>query len=174
MAIKKEKKIELVEQTVEKLLKAKAVYLTDYLGLSVEEISELRDKLREEEVEFKVIKNSLFKRALDEAKIKLNQDNLSGHPVAVAISYEDEVIPAKVIYQYSKKNDKLEILAGLIDGDEVSDITIKSLANLPGRDELYAKLVGTLSAPISGIVNVTAANIRNLTNVLNSYKESKS
>jgi len=97
----------------------------------------------------------------------------SGHPVAVAFAGGDEVAPAKITYTYSKKNDKFAIVGGILEGKEISDIMVKSLASLPGREELYAKIVGSLASPLSGMVNVLAGNIRGLVNVLGAYRDSK-
>jgi large subunit ribosomal protein L10 len=174
MAISREKKKEFITDIIDKLNRSKAVVFTDYRGLDVESINEVRNKLREQGVDYKVIKNSLFRRALAETNLKINVEEFENHPVAAAFSYEDEVIPAKVIYDYSKKNENLEILSGILEGKEVDAITVKSLAKLPSREELYAKLVGSLVSPMSGLVNVLTGNMRGLVNVLNAYKEQRS
>ncbi len=174
MAKTKEKKIELVTEIVERLSKAKAVVFTDYRGLSVEDLDEVRNNLRKEGVDFKVIKNTLFKRATKDAGIEVSFAELEGHPIAAAFGYEDEVAPAKVTYEFSKKNENLEIMGGILEGKEISAISVKSLAKLPSRDEMYAKIVGSLAAPMSGMLNVLSGNMRGLVNVLNAYKEDKS
>jgi large subunit ribosomal protein L10 len=119
------------------------------------------------------VKNTLFKLAAKEAGIEIAEDVTHGHPVAVAFAGDDEVAPAKITYTYSKKNDKFAIVGGILEGKEISDIMVKSLASLPSREELYAKIVGTLASPLSGMVNVLSGNIRGLVNVLNSIKETK-
>ncbi len=173
MAITREKKETLVAALVNKLQTAKSVVFTDYRGLTVEEIDEVRNQLREQGIEFKVIKNTLFKIAAKEAGIELSDDIIGGHPVAVAFAGDDEVAPAKVVYAYTKKNDKFGIVGGILEGKEISDIMVKSLASLPGREELYAKLVGSIASPLSGMVNVLSGNIRGLVNVLTAIKDSK-
>jgi large subunit ribosomal protein L10 len=174
VAISREKKVELISEITDKLKRSKSVVLTDYRGLTVEDTDEIRKQLREKGVDYKVIKNTLFKKALEEANLIVNLDNFEGHPIAAAFSYDDEVAPAKVTYEFSKKNENLEIVGGLLDGNEINAIAIKSLAKLPGKDELYAKLVGSIAAPMNGLVNVMVGNLRGLVNVLNAYKEQKS
>ncbi len=174
VAITREKKVEIITEITDKLKRSKSVVLTDYRGLTVEDTDEIRRLLREKGVDYRVIKNTLFKKALTEANLEINIEELGGHPIAVAFSYDDEVAPAKVAYEFSKKNDKLEIVGGLLEGKEMSAIAIKSLAMLPSKEELYAKLVGSLASPMTGLVNVMTGNLRGLINVLNAYKEQQS
>jgi large subunit ribosomal protein L10 len=145
MAITKQKKEELVQDLVDKLNRSKAVVFTDYRGLTVEELDEVRNELRKEGVEFKVIKNTLFKIATKEANVDVNLENAGGHPIAAAFGYADEVAPAKVVNTYANKNEKLEILGGVLEGKEINAIMVKSLAKLPSREELYGKLVGSIA-----------------------------
>jgi large subunit ribosomal protein L10 len=173
MAITREKKEVLVADLVTKLQTAKSVVFTDYRGLTVEEIDEVRNSLREQGIEFKVIKNTLFRLAAKQAGIEISEDITQGHPVAVAFAGNDEIAPAKIAYTYSKKNEKFSILGGILEGKQISDIMIKSLASLPGREELYAKLVGSIASPISGMVTVLSGNIRGLVNILTAIKDSK-
>ena len=173
MAITREVKETRVAELSEKLRNAKSVVLTDYSGLTVEEIDEVRNNLRAQGIEYKVIKNTLFSLAAKDAGIEIDKDLIQNHPVAAAFAADDEVAPARVTYDYSKKNDKLTIIGGILEGKQISDIMVKSLASLPTREQLYAKLVGTLASPMSGMVNVLSGNIRGLVNVLNSIKETK-
>ncbi len=173
MAITRQKKEELVASLVSKLKSAKSVVFTDYRGLTVEELDEVRNKLRAEGVELKVVKNTLFQIASKEAGIELSKDATHNHPFAVAFGMEDEVAPAKIAFEYSKKNDKFAIVGGVLEGKEISDIMVKSLASLPSREQLLGQLVGTIAAPMSGMVNVLAGNIRGLVNVLNAVAEQK-
>jgi large subunit ribosomal protein L10 len=173
MAITKQKKEEVVQNLVDKLTSAKSVVFTDYRGLTVEELNEVRNELRKEGIEYKVIKNTLFKIAAKEANMELELESAQGHPIAAAFGYQDEVVPAKVVNSYANKNEKLEILGGILEGKEINAIMVKSLAKLPGREELYAKIVGSLSSPLSGMVNVLNGNIRGLVNVLSAIKDQK-
>lgn len=173
MAITKQKKEELVQELVDRLGRAKSVVFTDYRGLTVEELNEVRNELRKQGIEYKVLKNTLFKIAAKEANLDVELENAGGHPIAAAFGYEDEVAPARVVNAYASKNEKLEILGGVLEGKEINAIMVKSLAKLPSREELYGKLVGTLAAPMSGMVNVLQGNIRGLVNVLNAVKDQK-
>lgn len=152
--------------------KTKKAVIVDYQGLSVFEMEELRNKLEGNGIMFGVIKNTLAKIALKNSNIEA-PDEILTKPLAVAFS-DDEVTPAKEIKNYSKEHEKLEILGGIIEKEFVPVATINSLALLPSREELYAKLVGSIAAPISGLVNVMAGNLRGLVSVLNQYKESRS
>ena len=173
MAITREKKEELVTSLVRKLQSSKSVVFTDYRGLTVEEIDDVRNQLRAQGIEFKVIKNTLFKLAAKEAGIEISEDITHGHPVAVAFSGEDEVAPARITSTYSKKNEKFTIVGGILEGKQISDIMVKSLANLPTREQLYGQIVGTLAALLSGLVNVMQGNIRGLVNVLSAVRDQK-
>lgn len=172
MAITRQKKEEMVASLVEKLKNSKSVVFTDYRGLTVEELDEVRNNLRAQGVEFKVVKNTLFKIASSEAGIELSGDATHNHPVAVAFG-TDEVAPAKITFEYSKKNDKFSIVGGVLEGKQINAVMVKSLANLPTKEQLYGQLVGTIAAPLSGFVNVMQGNIRGLVNVLSAVKDQK-
>ena len=148
----------------------KAVFV-DYQGLSVKEIENLRNSLEEKGISFNVVKNTLVKIALKDFGVAV-EDDLLKKPVAIAFS-DDEVAPSKEIKNFTKIHEKLEILGGVIEKQFVPASTINTLALLPSREELYAKVVGSIAAPISGLVNVMAGNIRGLVSVLNQYKESR-
>ncbi len=173
MAITREVKETRVAELAEKLKNAKSVVLTDYSGLTVEEIDDVRNQLRAQGIEYKVIKNTLFAIAAKEAGLTLESTMIHKHPIAAAFAADDEVAPARVTFDYAKKNDKLTIVGGILEGKQISDIMVKSLATLPTREQLYGQLVGTLAAPMSGMVNVLAGNIRGLVNVLNAVAETK-
>jgi len=173
MAISKDKKVQLILDLTEKLKKSKSVVFTDYRGLTVEDIDTLRNDLRDQNVDYKIIKNTLFKIAIKEAGYIVNTEEFVGHPVAAAFSYDDEVAPARVTYQFSKKNDNLEILGGILEGEEINAFSVKSLAMLPSREELYTKVVGSIAAPMSGLVNVMTGNLRGLVSVLSAYREQR-
>lgn len=173
MAITRQKKEELIASLVEKLKNAKSVVFTDYRGLTVEEMDEVRNKLRAEDVELKVVKNTLFKIASNEAGIVLSDNATHNHPFAVAFRMNDEVTPAKITFEYSKKNEKFAIVGGVLEGREISENMVKSLASLPTKEQLYGQLVSTIAAPLSGLANVLEGNIRGLVNVLSAVKDQK-
>ena len=173
MAISREKKEELVEGLAEKLGKSKAAVFTDYRGLTVEEINEVRDKLRDQGIEFKVIKNTLFGLAIKQAKLDIGSEELAGHPVAVAFGYDDEVAPAKVVFNFANSHEALEIVGGILEGKNIDSQAVKSLAQMLSREELLAKMIGSINAPISNFVGVMHASLRNVVGVMNAIKEAK-
>ena len=168
MAKSREQK-EAMLKTLNENFKAKKAVIVDYQGLSVSEMEELRNLLEQKGVKFGVIKNTLAKIALKNSNIAIENEILT-KPLAVAFS-DDEVTPSKEIKNYSKEHEALEILGGIIEKEFVPVATINSLALLPSREELYAKLVGSIAAPISGLVNVMAGNLRGLVSVLAQYRD---
>lgn len=114
-----------------------------------------------------------MKIALDKSDFKDVKLEKQSGPLAVAFGYEDEVAPAKLCWQFAKKNKALEITGGILEKDILTKEEIENLAKLPGKDELIAKVVGSIGAPISGFVNVLAGNLRGLVGVLGAIKDQK-
>lgn len=141
-------KEELVKNLAERLKTAKVIILTDYRGINVSDVTKLRSDLRNVNAEYKVIKNNIIKRALDMNGESGLDDLLTG-PTAVLMGDEDYLEPSKVIYNFSKNNDFYKIKGGIIDGKVVSAEEIITLAKLPSKQELIAKLAGCLLANIS-------------------------
>lgn len=173
MAISRKKKEELIENLSEKLTKSKSAVLCDYKGLSVEEINEVRNELREKGIEFKVIKNTLFGLAVKKANLDVDPKELANHPVAVAFGYEDEVAPAKVVFNFAKDHESLEIIGGILEGKSIDKTAVNSLAQVPSREELIAKMIGSMNAPVSNFVGVMHANLRNVVGVLDAIRQQK-
>lgn len=171
-----EKAIEAKKQIVldikDKMEKAQGMVFYDYRGLTVEEVSDLRNKFREAGVEYRVLKNSMLKRAADMLEIDGLDEHLFG-PTAVAFGYDDPVSPAKVLVEYTKKLKKTEIKAGLLDGNVIGLDEVKNLADLPSRDQLLGMLAGTLNAPITGFARSLSGIISKLGYALNAVKEQK-
>ena len=172
MAKTREQKEKIVEELADKLSKAKSIIFTDYRGLKMNEMEELRDSSFEKGIDYKVAKINLLKLAKKIAKVDIDTEQFKEKPLAIVFGYEDEITPAKVIYDFSRAHEKLEILGGLLDGRPMDNEEIKTFALLPGREELYAKLVGSIASPISGIVNVLSSNLRGLVSIISQYKES--
>jgi len=137
-----------VEELAAKFKEAKLVLFTDYKGISVKDVTTLRDELRKENAEYKVLKNNIIRRALKENNVEGLDEYLEG-TTAMVISNEDYLAPSKVIYKFSKENEFYKIKAGIIDGKVVSAEEIITLAKLPSRQELLGKLAGVLLANIS-------------------------
>lgn len=167
-----QQKKEIVTEMVEKLKNASAGVLVDYRGLTVEQDTELRNQLRKADVEYKVIKNTLTRFAANEVGYGALDPVLNG-PSSLAISMTDPVVAAKILVEYAKKNDKLEIKAGFVDGKVINVDEVKALAELPPREVLIAKVLGGFNAPISGFVNVLNGNLRGLAVALNAIAEKK-
>ncbi len=155
-----EQKKQIVANLVETLKSAQAGVLVDYRGLTVEEDTNLRRKLREAGVEYKVVKNTLTRFAAKEVGLDGLDEQLNG-PTSLAISTDDPVAPAKVIADFAKENECLKIKAGFLDGNVISLEEVKTLANTPSRDTLIAKIMGSLNAPISNLVRTLQALVDN-------------
>ena len=144
------KKAELVDVVAEKMKAAASIVVVDARGLTVEQDTVLRRELRGSEVEYKVIKNSILRRAAEKAGLEGLSEAFSG-PSAVAFSNEDVVAPAKVLADFAKDAENLEIKAGVIEGKVSSKEEIQAIASLPSRDGLLSMLLSVLQAPIRNV-----------------------
>lgn len=148
-----EQKKQVVNEMVEKFKAATAGVFVDYRGLTVEEDTELRRKFREAGVEYKVVKNTLTSRAAKEVGLEALDPILNG-PTALAMSVDNPVAPAKIIAEFAKKHEALEVKAGFMDGAVMSVAEVNTLAATPTREELLAKMMGSMKSPISGLVRL--------------------
>ncbi len=170
MKIDEKKKI--VEDIRKRFLESKVVILTDYKGLDVEKINELRRKLKQSGAEYKVIKNTLLVRASEETDISLIKDSFKG-PSAVALSCDDPVTPAKILTEFADEHESLEIKVGVMNG-KIFDLTaIKKLSALPSREALLGNLLSVMSGVPSAFVRALNEMPRRLLNVLQAIKEQK-
>lgn len=151
-----EMKQQQVSEIAAKLSEAKTAVVVDYRGLTVAEVTELRKQLREAGVELKVYKNTLIRRATEQAELTGLNDVLVG-PTAIAFSNEDVIAPAKIVNDFAKAHEALEIKAGVIEGNIASAEEIKALAELPSRDGLLSMLLSVLQAPIRNLALATKA-----------------
>ena len=142
-----EQKQALVDEISGKLKEAASVVVVDYRGLNVAQVTELRKQLREEGVEFKVYKNTMTRRAAEAAGLEALNEYMTG-PNAIAFSKEDVVAPARVINNFAKENEALEIKAGVIEGNVATLEEVKALAELPSREGLLSMVLSVLQAPI--------------------------
>jgi large subunit ribosomal protein L10 len=167
---RKEQKAEQVELIAEKLKRAKVAVLTDYRGLTVSQLQELRGKLRGADVEYRVVKNTLARRAAEAAGVPALQSELKG-PVAIAFGYDDLGAPAKLINEFVRTTRlKLEVVGGLVEGRVFSPDQVKQLADLPSRETLIAQLLGTLQSPVAQLVGIMQTPVQQLIGVLDAYK----
>ena len=168
---RKEQKAEQVEEIAERLKKAKVAVLTDYRGLTVSQLHDLRTRLRGGDVEYRVVKNTLARRAAEAAGVPALQSELKG-PVAIAFGYDDLGVPSKLINEFVRATRlKLEVVGGLVEGRVFSPDQVKQLADLPSRESLIAQLMGTLQSPVSQLVGIIQTPVQQLVGVLNAYKE---
>ena len=161
----------IVSALAEKLKSSACGILVDYKGITVEKDTKLRNDLRTAGVDYSVVKNTLTRFAAREVGLDGLDDVLNG-TTALAVS-TDPVAPAKILFEYAKKNDKFKIKAGFLNGKVISASDVEALASLPPREVLIAKVLGGLNAPIAGFVNVLNGNIRGLVVALNAIAEKK-
>lgn len=145
-----ELKKQVVTEIADKLRDSKSTIVVDYRGLTVSQVTELRKQLREAGIDFKVYKNTMTRRAASEVGLEGLNEYLTG-PNAIAFGAEDVVAPAKIINEFAKKNDKLEIKAGVIEGNIATLEEVKALAELPSREGLLSMLLSVLQAPIRNL-----------------------
>ena len=155
-----EQKKQVVAELVELLKSAQAGVLVDYRGITVEDDTKLRAKLREAGVEYKVVKNTLTRFAANEVGYQELDEQLNG-PTALAISTTDPVAPAKVISDFAKEVEAIQVKAGFLDGKVITLDEVKTLASTPSKEVLIAKIMGSLNSPISSLVRTLQALVDN-------------
>ena len=165
-------KKKIVENLQDRFSKSSIVIVTDYKGLDVTTINDLRRKLREEKVEFQVVKNTLLTRASAETDVDLIKAHFKGSS-AVALSYDDPVAPAKILTNFAKDHEELEIKGGVLNGQVLELNDIKTLSAMPSRDQLLGKLVSTLNAVPAPFVRTLSEIPKKLLYVLLAVKEQK-
>jgi large subunit ribosomal protein L10 len=167
-----EDKKQFVAELHQRFEKSKVVILTDYKGLDVATMTELRRRLREADVEYQVIKNTMLKRASEGTGVEKIKDEFFGTS-AIALSYNDPVAPAKVLTEFAKKNEKLNIRVGVLHGKVLDIAAIKSLANLPSREQLLAQVLSAMIAVPTSLVTALSDVPRRMVNVLQAIKKQK-
>ena len=167
-----EDKKKIVHDLNQRFSKAAVVIVTDYKGLDVAAINDLRRRLRKEEVEYQVVKNSLMVRASQETDVALIKETFKG-PSAVAMSYSDPIAPAKVLTEFAKDHDLFEIKVGVMDGKILELNEIRALSALPSREVLLGIFVSVLNNVPTGFVRTIAEIPRRLLNVLQAIKDQK-
>lgn len=173
MALSRSKKEDILQKLVDSFGSAKSVVFAKNTGLSVAEIKELRSELRKENISFTVAKKTLFEKAAEQNSVKgFDITTLEG-AIGVAVSPEDEVLGAKLIASFAKKNDKIELVAGIVEGNFLNTAEVGNLSQLPSKEELYAKMLGSMQAPLSGFVGVGNNLIGGLTRCLDQVREQK-
>jgi len=167
-----DEKKRIVDDLHERFIKSKVVILTDYNGLNVPKINDLRRRLLKVESEFKVAKNSLFKRAAQDTDAALIEDAFKG-PTAVALSYDDPVASAKVLSEFAKEHPELEIQAGVLNGKVIGLSEIKALSVLPSREVLLGQLLSVINGVPTSLVTALSDIPRRFVNLLQAVKDQK-
>ncbi len=170
--MKKEEKISIVSELQGKFQKAKGIVFTDYLGLNVEEITGLRNNLREVDLEYRVVKNTLARRASEGTAVDAAKEIFSG-PVGIAVGYDDPVLLAKKVFEFSKSNDKLEIKGGIIEGDIYTPAQIKTISELPSREVQLSMLVGAMQSPLSKLASALNATLSGFMYAMEALKKNR-
>lgn len=165
-------KVEKVEALHAKFAQAKGVILADYRGLSVQQMAELRSRLRAATVELQVAKNTLARRATEGTDFVQLVDHLVG-PTSIAFTQSDVVAMAKVLSEYAKSQPKLAIRAGVVEGKVVTPQDITTLADLPPREVLIARFLANIQSPVAGLVGVLQGLVRQLLYILQAIQEAK-
>lgn len=173
MAISRTQKEAQVAELKQEFEKSSMTILTAYSGLSVSASQDLRKQMKEQDGNFRVVKNAMLKRAVGESFDGVDISDITG-PVAVAFGYGDQVAPAKTIVDHAKKHGTLEPIGAInAQGERFDAEQVKQLAALPSREQLTAQLVGTIAAPLSGFVRVLDGNIRGLVTALDGIAKQK-
>ena len=163
----------IVAEVVDKASRAAAMYFADFSGLTVGEATELRREFRKAGVEYRVVKNTLARKALEQVTgYDAVYDKLVG-PTGIAFSYDDAIAPAKIIKKFSEKSGKLKLKVAVLEKQVFDGSQLDQLSKLPGRAELMAGVVGSIHAPISGIVGAIGALARDLVNVIDAIEKKK-
>jgi len=161
-----------VSQIKEKVEKAQVAIVTEYKGYTVEEITNLRRSLQKEDGDYMVTKNTLAKLAIKDTPYEVMADALKG-PIAIAFGYGDQVAPAKTLSKFINDAKKGEIIAAVLDGKLLSAAEAKALANLPSKAEIYAKMLGCINSPASGLANSVNAVMSSLVRAVAAVRDQK-
>jgi len=165
-------KVAVVDEIAEKMERTQSLYLTDFTGLDVEAINELRRLLRENDVEYRVVKNTLARLAAD----KVGRQDLIPYlvgPTAMAFGYQDPVLPARLIGQFAQKTGKPEVKVILFEGQILEKEALNRLKNLPSREQLLAQVLGAMNSPVTGLAMVLKAVLRELVGVVDAIVKSR-
>lgn len=172
MQITREMKAERLSELNDLLARQDAVIFTNYQGLKAKEVDQVRLAVEPSGAKYLVTKNTLLRSALKTIGHEITVPALD-QPLACVFALTDQIATAKSLVKVAKELEALEILGGIVDGQLVDEAMIRELATLPGREELLAKLVGSIAAPLSGLVSVLSGNLRGLVSVLSQYEQKK-
>ena len=165
----KEKKVELLK---EELGHARLIVMTDYRGMTVAQMNKLRRMLQAEGIKYKVIKNTLAQIAAADLGMEAMNTYLEG-PVAIAYGYDDPVTPVKLLVKFAKENDQLSLKGGMLEKQVLDEQGLRQLADLPSREVLLARVLGSFQSPLAGMLSVLQGNLRGFVYALQAVKEKR-
>lgn len=168
----RQQKEDILVSLQDRLERAQSVVFVSTVGVKVGEIEEIREALFPHGLQLQVAKNSLLRRALAEQKVAVPAELLD-QPLALVYAYDDIIAGPKLLLPFSKDIEALQILGGIVEGSFITPAQVTAYAKLPSRDELLGRLVGTLQAPLAGMVNVLAGNLRGLVTVLAAIRDTQ-
>jgi len=166
-------KAQLVSELKEKFGNAKGIVFTDYRGLNVEEITELRNSLRESALEYRVVKNTLARIAAEGTPVDQAKDIIAG-PIGIAIGYDDPVLVVKKVLEFNKSNDKLEVKGGFVEGTVFAFDELKSISKLPPKEVQLSMLAGAMKAPATKLAELLSSTVTRLAYAMEALKDKKS
>ncbi len=172
MAISKARKDELVAQYMELIERSRAIYITEYTGMNVKTMDELRNKVYEVDGEYHVTKNTLLKYALESSDMPVPEELLVGQ-VATGFALGEAPALAKALADFADSNDTLTLRGGVMGSNLLSAAEVEALAKLPSLEQLRAQIIGLISAPAQNIVSVVASGMRQIVNVIDAYAKSE-
>lgn len=164
-------KEDVIKSLAENLKKAKMILLADFKGLKVKEVTELRRDLKKNQSECVVVKKTLMDLAFKEASIGVEAGEIPGNIIGVSFDFGEDLTPAKILTKFGKTHENMKILGGLWNKSFLAAAEVKALAALPSKEDLLSKVLSSLNAPLIGLVNVLAGNLRGLAQVLNARRE---
>jgi large subunit ribosomal protein L10 len=168
--VQKSEKEEVIKELTEKFQRAQTAIVAEFSKLDVETVTKLRRKFRESKVEYKVIKNTLARRAAKGTSVEVISDDFTG-PVALAISYDDVIAPAKILTEFIKDLETIKIRSGVVQGRKIDVEGVKALAKMPGLTELRGQLLGMLNQPAAQLVRMLNAPGSQLARVIQAHSE---
>ena len=166
-------KEQIIAEVAEQFSRAKSMYFADFTGINVEQVNELRREFRKSNIDYRVVKNTLARKALEKVGgYDGIFDNLSG-PTAVAIGYEDPVLPAKIIKKFRDKHDKLNVKVCVLEHQIFKGSQLDEISKLPGRLEIMSEILSCIQSPLTGVQSTIAAVMRDLVNVIDAIEKKK-
>ena len=171
--MKRSEKEQIIAEVHELAMRAKSLFFADFTGITVEQVNELRREFRKSNVDYRVVKNTLARKALETvANCDKVLDRLVGH-TAIAFSYDDPVAPAKIIKKFRDKHEKLSVKVCVVETQVYEGKQLDELAKLPSRSELIAGILGSLQSPIAGVLGAVTAVMRDLVSVIDAIEKKK-